>query len=140
MRRYSAWSASERSGCREATVRALPRLRCATGHPVGTGASAPSAGRSRRYMLEATTLEKVLRRDRTITAVGLAAIALLAWYYTIMVASMSAGGMSGAASQMAMPQDHPWSRADFLLMFVMWMVMMVAMMLPSASPMILVFT
>jgi len=91
-------------------------------------------------MLEATTLEKVLRRDRTITAVGLAAIALLAWYYTIMVASMSAGGMSGAASQMAMPQDHPWSRADFLLMFVMWMVMMVAMMLPSASPMILVFT
>jgi predicted metal-binding membrane protein len=90
-------------------------------------------------MLEATTLERLLKRDRTITAVGLAAIASLAWLYTIMVASMSSGGMAGAASQMAMPKDHQWSRADFLLMFVMWMVMMVAMMLPSASPMILVF-
>ena len=90
-------------------------------------------------MLEATTLERLLKRDRTITAVGLAAIASLAWLYTTMVASMSSGGMAGAASQMAMPQDHQWSRADFLLMFVMWMVMMVAMMLPSASPMLLVF-
>jgi len=85
-------------------------------------------------MLEASTLERLLKSDRTITALGLAAIALLAWYYTIMVASMSAGGMSGTASQMAMPQDHSWSRADFLLMFVMWMVMMVAMMLPSNPP------
>src|SRR5215510_8451252 len=91
-------------------------------------------------MLGATTLERLLKRDRTITAVGLAAIASLAWLYTIMVASMTSAGMAGAASQMAMPQDHPWSRTDFLLMFVMWMVMMVAMMLPSASPMILVFT
>jgi predicted metal-binding membrane protein len=89
-------------------------------------------------MLEATTLERLLKRDRAITAVGLAAIASLAWLYTIMVASMS-GGMAGAASHMAMPLDHPWSRADFLLMFVMWMVMMVAMMLPSASPMLLAF-
>jgi len=88
-------------------------------------------------MLEATTLERSLKRDRTITALGLAAIAALAWLYTIKIAS---GGMAGAASQMTMPQDHPWSGADFLLMFVMWMVMMVAMMLPSASPMILMFT
>jgi predicted metal-binding membrane protein len=91
-------------------------------------------------MLEAIALERLLKRDRTITAVCLAAIISLAWLYTAMVASMSSGGaMADAASQMAMPQDNPWGTVDFLLMVVMWMVMMVAMMLPSASPMILVF-
>ena len=33
----------------------------------------------------------------------------------------------------------PWSVADFALMFVMWWVMMVGMMTPSATPMILTF-
>jgi predicted metal-binding membrane protein len=90
-------------------------------------------------MLDATALESLLKRDRAITALGLVAIASLAWSYTILVASMGSGDMAGAASQMAMPQDQPWSGADFLLMFAMWMVMMVAMMLPSAAPMILLF-
>src|SRR5262245_24749996 len=118
MRPCSALSRSARFGSREATARALPRRRCAAGRPAGMAASAPSVGRCSRYMLEAATLERLIRRDRMITAVGLGAIALLAWYYTIIVASMSAGGMPGAASQMVMPQDQPWSGADFLLMFV----------------------
>jgi predicted metal-binding membrane protein len=88
-------------------------------------------------MVEATALERVLRRDRVITALSLGAIATLAWIYTIVVASMT--GMAGAASHMAMPQDHHWGALDFLLMFAMWVVMMVAMMLPSAAPMILLF-
>jgi predicted metal-binding membrane protein len=37
------------------------------------------------------------------------------------------------------PMMHAWSLADFGFMFVMWAVMMVAMMLPSATPMILLF-
>jgi predicted metal-binding membrane protein len=90
-------------------------------------------------MVDATALEMVLKRDRAITALGLVAIASLAWCYTILVASMGDGDMAGAASHMAMPQDQPWSGIDFLLMFAMWMVMMVAMMLPSAAPMILLF-
>jgi predicted metal-binding membrane protein len=89
-------------------------------------------------MLDAT-LESVLKRDRVITALGLGAIATLAWLYTIFVASMVGGDMAGAASHMAMPRVGPWSGVDFLLMFAMWAVMMVAMMLPSASPMILLF-
>jgi predicted metal-binding membrane protein len=32
-----------------------------------------------------------------------------------------------------------WSSTDFLLMFVMWTVMMVGMMIPSAAPMILIY-
>jgi predicted metal-binding membrane protein len=89
-----------------------------------------------------TALERVLKRDRAITALGLAATAALAWVYTI---HTSMGDMAGAASGMsmpsgmAMPQDRPWTGTDFLLMFAMWMVMMVAMMLPSAAPMILMF-
>jgi predicted metal-binding membrane protein len=90
-------------------------------------------------MLEATTLERLLRRDRAITALGLGAIVVLAWLYTIMVASMGSGGMADTASHMAMPQDRPWRSIDFVLMFAMWMVMMVAMMLPSAAPMVLMF-
>jgi len=90
-------------------------------------------------MAGATALERVLKRDRAITALGLAAIAALAWCNTILIASMGGGDMAGAASHMAMPQDQSWSGVDFLLMFAMWMVMMVAMMLPSAAPMILLF-
>ncbi len=40
---------------------------------------------------------------------------------------------------MAMPQMQSWGWVDFILMFVMWAVMMVAMMVPSASPMVLMF-
>ena len=40
---------------------------------------------------------------------------------------------------MAGPQMHPWSVRDVVLVFAMWAVMMVAMMVPSASPMVLLF-
>jgi predicted metal-binding membrane protein len=39
---------------------------------------------------------------------------------------------------MAMPGAGPWSLADLVLVFVMWAAMMVAMMLPSATPMVLI--
>ncbi len=38
-----------------------------------------------------------------------------------------------------MPAIKAWSVLDFCLMFVMWSVMMVGMMLPSATPMILLY-
>jgi predicted metal-binding membrane protein len=89
-------------------------------------------------MVDATALERMLKRDCVITALGLGAIAKLAWLYTIFVASMGGGDMARAASHVATPRVDPWSGVDFLLMFAMWAVM-VAMMLPSASPMILLF-
>ena len=42
-------------------------------------------------------------------------------------------------SGMAMAQAKPWSVLDFVLIFLMWAVMMVGMMLPSATPMILLY-
>ena len=43
------------------------------------------------------------------------------------------------ASEMAMPQSHGWGIVELSLLFVMWFVMMIAMMLPSVAPMILIF-
>jgi predicted metal-binding membrane protein len=40
---------------------------------------------------------------------------------------------------MAMPHLQTWTTVDVVLMCVMWMVMMVAMMVPSAAPMILMY-
>lgn len=44
-----------------------------------------------------------------------------------------------AAGGVATPQMQAWGGIDLLLLFVMWTIMMVAMMLPSATPMILLF-
>jgi predicted metal-binding membrane protein len=40
---------------------------------------------------------------------------------------------------MAMPHMQSWHVMDFLSMFLMWAIMMVAMMVPSAAPMMLLF-
>ncbi len=72
-----------------------------------------------------------MRRDRVLVTVGLVAVAGLGWVYTLYLAR----GMSGMA--MAMPQMQGWGVVDLTLLFVMWAVMMVAMMVPSASPVIL---
>jgi len=71
-------------------------------------------------------LEELLRRERAIVAAGLAALCLLAWAYIWRGAGM---GMSTAG--MAMP--HP----GWALVVAMWWLMMIAMMLPSAAPFIL---
>jgi predicted metal-binding membrane protein len=89
-------------------------------------------------MAQASTLEAVLRRDRLIVLAGLAGVTALAWLYLVlMVAGMDMSMDMGEA--MAMPQIRPWSATDFLLMFLMWAIMMVGMMAPSAAPMILLY-
>ncbi|NIS61841.1 MAG: DUF2182 domain-containing protein [Proteobacteria bacterium] len=81
-------------------------------------------------------LEALLKRDRTLVVSGLVAILALAWGYTIYVAY----DMDMMGREMAMmPMMRLWSAGDFVLMYVMWAVMMVAMMVPSAAPMVLIF-
>lgn len=87
-----------------------------------------------------TPFEAVLRRDRVVVAAGLAVLAALGWAYMVYLArGMSTMGMSGAemGAEMGMPGLEPWGLVDFWLMFVMWAVMMVAMMVPSAAPLVL---
>jgi predicted metal-binding membrane protein len=55
------------------------------------------------------------------------------------MAGAGAGSMDDMPG-MAMPaMPHPWNGADAVLMAVMWAVMMIGMMVPSATPMILTF-
>jgi predicted metal-binding membrane protein len=81
-------------------------------------------------------LETVLRRERLIVGGCLAFMVLVAWAYLFRskaeMADMSMPGMV-----MIRPQE--WDVTSVLLLFAMWAVMMVAMMLPSAAPMILAF-
>src|SRR5215211_7886030 len=80
----------------------------------------------------------VLRRDRIIVLFGLVLITALSWAYVSSLASDMHNNMD-LATEMVMPQTQAWSVTDLALTSVMWTVMMVAMMTPSAAPMILMF-
>ena len=87
-------------------------------------------------MNSANSLEMFLKRDRWFVLVGLTGTTALAWTYLVSIAAdMDATLMD----TMTMAQIAPWSVHDFWLMFIMWVVMMVGMMLPSAAPMILLY-
>ncbi len=49
------------------------------------------------------------------------------------------GTKEGIAGAMSMTQIQSWSADYFVMMFLMWAIMMVGMMVPSAAPMILVY-
>ena len=87
-------------------------------------------------------IETMLRRDRAIVLTGLAAVTVLAWVYTLSGAGMEHGaGMGGTADGAGriMLEPMPWTLPYAAVMLAMWWVMMVAMMLPSALPTILIF-
>jgi predicted metal-binding membrane protein len=80
-------------------------------------------------------LTAALRRDRALILAALGAVTILAWAYIVHLAD-TMGRMSSA---MAMPQLYTWGMAETFWLFVMWAVMMTAMMIPSAAPVILLF-
>jgi Kef-type K+ transport system membrane component KefB len=80
-------------------------------------------------------LGTVLRRDRAIIGAGLGGLVLLAWLYLLRLARAMPG--KDAAMGMAIPQMQAWNLGDFWLLVLMWTVMMVAMMVPTAIPMIM---
>src|SRR5258708_5698671 len=94
-----------------------------------------------------TAIESVLRRDRAILIVSLVTLTLLAWTYVINLSfrmpdaamNSSSSSMDMDSAQMAMPNVQAWQVEDILFTLYMWAVMMVAMMTPSAAPMILTF-
>jgi predicted metal-binding membrane protein len=88
-------------------------------------------------MSGAYALEYVLRRDRTVVIGGLASVVLLSWLYLLRGAGIDMHAMADMAMPMAMT---PWTAGYFALIVSMWGVMMAAMMLPSAAPMILLYT
>ena len=82
------------------------------------------------------TLDSTVKRERVLIISALTVLSILAWVFLI----YQAWGMSHMDQvSMLMPDTHRWRPFDLFLLFVMWAVMMVAMMVPSAAPMILVF-
>jgi predicted metal-binding membrane protein len=81
------------------------------------------------------------RRERLWIGASLGGIALLAWVYTIYEARrMNATGVCECLRmKMFAPELSSWPVAALLPLFLMWAIMMIAMMLPSALPMILTF-
>jgi len=78
-------------------------------------------------------------RDRAVIWGGIVAISALAWVYLVRMPMAGGGAGSAGALGMMMPMAHRWTAADVWLTFWMWAVMMVAMMLPTASPMLLMY-
>jgi predicted metal-binding membrane protein len=97
---------------------------------------------------DASILEAVLRRDRAIVIVSLVTVIGLAWGYLLMGAGMDMSTMEMSSQGMdagrhgahaALLPAPRWTPGHAVVMFVMWWVMMLAMMLPSAAPMLLLF-
>ena len=86
-------------------------------------------------------MEAILKRDRAIVIAALAAIALVAWGYMVYEARAMyhTSVCYCAGMKMSGPDTGPWSVGTLLPLFLMWAEMMVAMMIPSAAPMILTF-
>ena len=84
------------------------------------------------------TLVEVLKRDRAIVAFGLAGVATLSWAYLIYM-DWGMRHMDVGMNMVIMPAMQHWTAWDLVLVFLMWAVMMVAMMVPAASPVILLF-
>lgn len=84
-------------------------------------------------------LEGLLRRDDLVVKSGLVLVVGLAWTYTLSGAGMPEGPAAGGHAGMDMLAASPWTAGHAAVVFLMWFVMMVAMMLPSAAPAVLLF-
>jgi predicted metal-binding membrane protein len=85
-------------------------------------------------MMRTSALEQTLRHDRLIVAIGIGVVVAFSWGYLI-----AGAGIDMSMADMVMDPE-PWSPAQASLMFAMWWVMMMAMMVPSAAPTVLLYT
>jgi predicted metal-binding membrane protein len=83
-----------------------------------------------------TALERALRRDRALVWLGLAAVLAPAWLWLVRASLDMYGDMTGASAWM---MRATWDARFVALVFAMWSAMMVGMMLPAATPALLIF-
>jgi len=76
-----------------------------------------------------------LGQTRAVVVIGLVGLATGSWFYLGVVAAR----MDEMSSALAMPMTSAWSPVQATLMVAMWAVMMAAMMVPSAVPMVLTY-
>ena len=83
-----------------------------------------------------TLVEAVARRERQVLVAALIAIPLLCWAWIVPMARDMYGAMTGPSAWM---MTTSWDARHLVLLCAMWTVMMIGMMLPSATPMLLMF-
>ena len=91
-----------------------------------------------------TAAESLLRRDRWVVASCLVLLCLLSWYYLFVGAGTGMSTVAMSTWQFPPPVydsmgQGNWSPAYWGIMLLMWWIMMIAMMVPSAAPMILLY-
>ena len=79
----------------------------------------------------------IVERDRMIVLAGLAGVTLLSWAYMVWWGWEMQSMYFGA--EMAMPRAGAMGVGDAVMLSLMWTVMMVAMMTPTAAPVLLVY-
>ena len=102
----------------------------------GATPSAPHAGPVLPAEHPLTLVEHALRHDRATLAVLLVLTPLFSWLWIVVMARDMYGPMTGASAWM---MTTNWEATHLLLLWAMWSVMMTAMMLPSAAPLILLY-
>jgi predicted metal-binding membrane protein len=81
-------------------------------------------------------LYSLLRHDRPVVLTGLGVVVMIAWLYLLLGAGGAMDTMDMGGGQM-MLMAPSWTPGYAALILLMWAIMMVAMMLPSAAPTIL---
>lgn len=100
----------------------------------------------------AAMLGDILARPRAVAIVCVVALAAIGWIYLGVVSASAIGprgdfwallqslcSPSAAAATFGMPRAGSWGAFDAALVALMWMAMVLAMMLPTAGPMILTY-
>src|SRR5262249_53966210 len=82
------------------------------------------------------------KRDRIVVMISLALVIVVAAAYTLVGVGMNMSPLSMTRMAIEMPgmamQPVAWSTGYAFVVFLMWCMMMVAMMVPSAAPMVLI--
>lgn len=84
-------------------------------------------------------LLRLVAHDRGVTAAALLAVTAIAWAWLLAMDSGDAADHGGMEMAMSVGAAPAWSASYLAAAFAMWALMMVAMMLPSAAPMILLY-
>jgi predicted metal-binding membrane protein len=83
-----------------------------------------------------TLLERALKHERITLLAVVAVISAACWAWIVPMARDMYGSMTGASAWMMRTE---WQAPHLTLLWAMWMVMMTAMMLPSASPALMLY-
>lgn len=119
-------------------------------HGLGRGVTDFTAHQFAHLTPSAARLGAAFARPRVITALCVVSLAGLGWLYLGLIAGsgVARGGdlfalmraLCGPLAGFGMPDAGSWGAADLGLVVAMWAAMALAMMLPSAAPMILTYT